>query len=555
MMKVDRLVNGYDVERVCFLEYCMLSSNLGRKMPRKYQRKENARPRALWTEEQLQEAINKVSSGEISKREAHRRYHVPPKTLKRRMASGNLQKGSLGPEGVLGHKNEKRLVVHIQRLAAAGFAPDRNTARRLAYNFAEKLKLKHKFSHNSGMAGYSWLPSFLERNPELTIRQAEGLSLLRARGMNREETSKFFQLLIDILTENNLLDKPSHIFNMDETGVQLINKPGKVLTTKGARDVHVLTSKERGENVTVVACCSADGRFIPPTLIFKGVNRKAEFSDGLPAGSKIYMNRKSSFINSELFLKWLKEQFIPNKPSGKCLLILDGHTSHSTDGDMLQVADDNDIIILCLPSHCTQALQPLDRSFFKPFKTYFNHEAQLWMKHNASRNLTRYQAGALIGKSWLRSASVATAINGFKATGIYPVDPNAIPDHFYSITDSAMADTSPERDANRPSLGLPSTSPTSSAQACGRGDEGDGPQITPSKFLQEVSYIPKVPVSFEQRFKQSAAVLTSPENITKRVRPDKHNTTNVTAKKKKLRVQKKTARGRARKKSMERQRR
>ncbi|CAH1988027.1 unnamed protein product [Acanthoscelides obtectus] len=30
MMKVDRLVNGYDVERVCFLEYCMLSSNLGR---------------------------------------------------------------------------------------------------------------------------------------------------------------------------------------------------------------------------------------------------------------------------------------------------------------------------------------------------------------------------------------------------------------------------------------------------------------------------------------------------------------------------------------------
>ncbi|CAH1973128.1 unnamed protein product [Acanthoscelides obtectus] len=46
-------------------------------------------------------------------------------------------------KGVLGHKNEKRLVVHIQRLAAAGFAPDRNTVRRLAYNFAEKLKLKH----------------------------------------------------------------------------------------------------------------------------------------------------------------------------------------------------------------------------------------------------------------------------------------------------------------------------------------------------------------------------------------------------------------------------
>ncbi|KAJ8949542.1 hypothetical protein NQ318_005104 [Aromia moschata] len=223
---------------------------------------------------------------------------------------------------------------------------------------------------------------------------------------------------------------------MDETGVQLINKPGKVITTKGTKDVHVLTSKERGENVSVVACCSADGRFIPPVLIFKGANKKAEFSDGLPAGSKVYMNKKSSFINSDLFLLWLKEHFIPNKPNGKCLLVLDGHTAHSTDIDMLQVADDNDIIILCLPSHCTQALQPLDRSFFRPFKTYFNQEAQLWMKNHSNRNLTRYQAGDVIGKAWIRAACIANAINGFKACGIYPLDPNAIPDHFFSITDA-----------------------------------------------------------------------------------------------------------------------
>ncbi|CAH2007076.1 unnamed protein product [Acanthoscelides obtectus] len=103
---------------------------------------------------------------------------------------------------------------------------------------------------------------------------------------------------------------------MDETGVQLLNKPSKVVTKKGSKDVHVLTSKERGENVTVIACCSADGTFIPPVLIFKGVNRKPVLSDGLPPGSKVYMNRKSSFINSELFVQWLVEQFIPHKPAG-----------------------------------------------------------------------------------------------------------------------------------------------------------------------------------------------------------------------------------------------
>ncbi|CAH1974319.1 unnamed protein product [Acanthoscelides obtectus] len=133
--------------------------------------------------------------------------------------------------------------------------------------------------------------------------------------MNREDARRFFELLDEVLTKNGLMEKPSCIFNMDETGVQLLNKPSKVVTKKGSKDVHVLTSKERGENVTVIACCSADGTFIPPVLIFKGVNRKPVLSDGLPPGSKVNMNRKSSFINSELFVQWLVEQFIPHKPA------------------------------------------------------------------------------------------------------------------------------------------------------------------------------------------------------------------------------------------------
>ncbi|KAJ8945198.1 hypothetical protein NQ318_013648 [Aromia moschata] len=86
-------------------------------MPRKYKRSVTAPSRAAWSEEQLREAIEKVSTNKISAREAHRRY------------------------GVLGKDNEKRLVAHIQRLSAAGFAPDRQTVRTLAYKFAEKLHI------------------------------------------------------------------------------------------------------------------------------------------------------------------------------------------------------------------------------------------------------------------------------------------------------------------------------------------------------------------------------------------------------------------------------
>ncbi|CAH1958453.1 unnamed protein product [Acanthoscelides obtectus] len=259
-------------------------------MPRKHIRSNTARPRATWSDEQLMEAVAKVQTGVLSKREAHRRYNVPARTLK--ITSGNFKKGASGPEGILGMTNETRLVADIHRLSVVGFAPDRSTVT-LPFRFAEKLGIRHPFSAATEKAGFAWLHSSFDRNPELSVRQAEGLSLSSVQGMNREDARRFFELLDEVLTKNGLMEKPSCIFNMDETGVQLLNKPSKVITKKG-------------------------------------VNRKPELSDGLPPGSEVYMNRKPSFINSELFVQWLVEQFIRHKPAGKCVLILDGHTSHST---------------------------------------------------------------------------------------------------------------------------------------------------------------------------------------------------------------------------------
>jgi hypothetical protein len=87
-----------------------------------------------------------------------------------------------------------------------------------------------------------------------------------------------------VVTENKLFDKPGNIFNMDESGVQANNKPASVITGKGSKSVLVLTSGEKGESVTVIACCNAAGQYLPPVLIFTGVNKKNEFGGGLSQG-------------------------------------------------------------------------------------------------------------------------------------------------------------------------------------------------------------------------------------------------------------------------------
>jgi len=54
---------------------------------------------------------------------------------------------------------------------------------------------------------------------------------------------------------------------------------------KERRQVGCLTSRERGQLVTVVVCMNATGTFILPLFIFPRKHMKAEIMDGSPPGS------------------------------------------------------------------------------------------------------------------------------------------------------------------------------------------------------------------------------------------------------------------------------
>jgi hypothetical protein len=49
---------------------------------------------------------------------------------------------------------------------------------------------------------------------EISVRQAEGLSLARSQGMTKD-VKRYFDLL-----ENQVSDRPQHIFNVDGTGLR-----------------------------------------------------------------------------------------------------------------------------------------------------------------------------------------------------------------------------------------------------------------------------------------------------------------------------------------------
>ena len=78
------------------------------------------------------------------------------------------------------------------------------------------------------------------------------------------------------------------------------------------------------------------------------------------------------WITTELFESWFTEMFLPNAVAARpLLLLLDGHSSHYQP-DVIHLAIEHEVLILCLPPHTTHATQPLDCGVFSPFKAQWS---------------------------------------------------------------------------------------------------------------------------------------------------------------------------------------
>lgn len=469
-------------------------------MPRSYVRRNL---RGQWSEEDLQNAVGDILNGRGSVREISRIYKVPVRTLMRKKESGNLTKVPLGRKSCLTYEQETSLSRYIVNMASHGFALSARDIKKIAYSFAIQQNIPHTFNNEKKMAGQDWFLSFMKRHPELALRKAQGLSTARAKGMTRQECDKYFELLGKVLRENNLLNAPQKIFNLDETGLQLNNKPGRVVTNKGAKMVNCITSAEKGETISVITCVNAEGSFLPPCCIFKGKNKKHEFEDGLPPGGKVIMGEKSAYVTSDIFFQWLREFFVARKRAGKALLIVDGHSSHCSNVELLDFAVANDVILFCLPSHSTHWLQPLDRSFFKPLKTYWSQTCQNWVHNNPGRKLGRLQFAPLLNIAWCKAATIQNGTSGFRTCGIFPFNPEQIPDYAFVLGDVAQVpeDLHPEDNLNEEQIENDNF------------PNNDRENRNPFEQILPVPRIEPGPSNNRGHRKQHAEVLTSPETI------------------------------------------
>ena len=252
-------------------------------------------------------------------------------------------------------------------MADMGFGLSRSDVMVVAFKIAEASGRKHPFTDCA--AGRAWYDGFISRHPQLTLRSTQSLSHARASCANREIISDYFGKLAAVCAKLNVLMKPMNIFNMDETGVTIVHKGGKVVTEIGRRNVWAITSGEKGKTHTIITCVSASGYVLPPFLIYPRQRITENLKEGAIVGTVFHCS-DSGWVNAGLFLVWLQffAQSIPL--SRPVLLILDGHSSHVSI-EAIEFARSNDIHMLCIPAHTTHILQPLDVGIFKSFKSFY----------------------------------------------------------------------------------------------------------------------------------------------------------------------------------------
>ena len=221
---------------------------------------------------------------------------------------------------------------------------------------------------------------------------------------------------------------PALLFNMDETMIQREANRAKVFTLKENPAISIETGGNNSIHVTLVLCVSAAGAHSLPCAICP---RKTLPSDLLPFLDFLdFAGQAKGWITRSIFESWLKERFIPFVESqriekhlvGKpAILFVDAHSSREST-IAVELLKQHDITMVCIPSHTSHVLQPLDcgvnRKYKEKYKAKKSSITNYTSRHDTLTEMLTVSIDCLHD-----AFNPMTIMQAWKRSGLYPFDP------------------------------------------------------------------------------------------------------------------------------------
>lgn len=115
------------------------------------------------------------------------------------------------------------------------------------------------------------------------------------------------------------------------------------------------------------------------------------------------------------------------------ILFVDGHYSHISI-ETIDLAIENNIVLICLPPHTTHILQPLDVSVFKPVKSAWKKVIDDYFKRTNYQSIDKKVFPSLVNELYQKAFKKEHAISGFVKTGLFPLDGSKITDESLGVS-------------------------------------------------------------------------------------------------------------------------
>jgi hypothetical protein len=161
--------------------------------------------------QKVQKLIDAVKSPKNSI-EASTEFEVPARTIRSHRQAPS-QKIGAGRHRYLNDEQAEHLVSLFKLLPDFGFTVSADVALQLAGEYMKSIGI------SSSLPGRKWLRTFIKRHKtEIKWKKEEKLEQIRANKFTEEVRRSWFSLLKSVLVKLDLMDKPSQIFNCDETG-------------------------------------------------------------------------------------------------------------------------------------------------------------------------------------------------------------------------------------------------------------------------------------------------------------------------------------------------
>lgn len=388
---------------------------------RTYKKKGGRAKRAHYDPERVKAAVRAVARG-MSYEKAAENWGVDKMKIYR--AHKGIHQKKSGGQQCLSEAEEAYIVSRLETAASWGFPLDLFDVRVIVKAYLDRSgKTLRRFRNN--LPGEDWAGSFLKRHKQkLSRRICENIKRSRA-AVSRDVVNQYFDNLDESL--NGMPD--THIINYDETN--FADDPGKKIGLVRRGSKHPERVIDHGKQSTsVMMACTADGKFLPPYVVYKAEHVYDTWTQNGPDGAR-YNRSKSGWVDNVIFQDWFLKVALPYfkklpKEDPKAL-IGDNLAAHIST-EVVDSCEKNNIKFILLPANSTHLTQPLDVSVFRPMKRHWRQIVATHKQSNKTSNISKADFPGLLRKV-LEKASSNDGQNirsGFRKCGISPLNRNEV---------------------------------------------------------------------------------------------------------------------------------